>query len=120
MRGVPNLVTITVPEVPVLETPWVYPHPCLTLIAVHTPSALSGTAFITPATPRKQQKATLIYDSSEEEEGPHPPQEPSASTARHTGTLAAAATIGRPSATDKTPCGAAPPCSHCHATHLTR
>ena len=43
----------------------------------------------------------MIYDSSEEEEGPYPPQEPSASTARYIGTLTAAATIGRSPATDR-------------------
>ena len=45
---------------------------------------------------------TLIYDTSEEDEGPDFPQEPSASTARHTGNLAAAAAIGGPPATDRT------------------
>ena len=43
----------------------------------------------------------MIYDLSEEEEEPNFPQEPSVSIARHTGTLAAAATISGPPATDR-------------------
>ena len=71
-------------------------------IAITTPSAPGGTAFVTPATPRKQQRATLVYDLSEEDEGPPPHGSPTASTARYQGNLAAAATISGPPATDRT------------------
>ena len=44
----------------------------------------------------------MVYDSSEEDEGPPPHGSPTASTARYQGNLAAAAAISGPPATDRT------------------
>ena len=71
-------------------------------IAITTPSAPGGTAYVTPATPKKQRRATLVYDSSEEDERPPLHGSPTASTARYQGNLAAAATISGPPMADRT------------------